>query len=104
MRGKWNMRDWEIELWEGLLQKHIDWLKYSRTEDKIDLTEENINPYQVGVIMERLGWHSNEVEMNGWEQDRWEYFSHPDFECRICLFSCGQTFELSLFYCEEEEL
>ncbi len=103
MRGKWNMRDWEIDLWKGVIQKHIDRLKNSITEDEIDLTEENINPYQVGIIMKELGWESDEVEMNGWEQERWEYFSHPDCNYRICLFSCGQTFELSLFYSEEEE-
>ena len=84
MRGKWNMRDWEIDLWKGVIQKHIDRLKNSKTEDEIDLTEENINPYQVGIIMKELGWESDEVEMNGWEPERWEYFSHPDCNYRIC--------------------
>ena len=104
MRGKWNMREWEIDLWKGVIQKHIERLKNSITEDEIDLTEENINPYQVSTIMKELGWESDEVETNGWEQERWEYFSHPDYPGQtICVFSCGLTFELSISLSTENE-
>lgn len=96
MRGNYNLKDWEIEYWTPKIKQDIDTLFRSEDIDDIDYTSKDINPYQMGDILEGLGWESDEFETNGWEQDRWEYFSNVDYPRRLCLTSCGITFGMTL--------
>ena len=98
MRGKWYLSEEELKNWAPRVEADIKELLRTGDDD-IDYTETDLNPFQLGEIVESLGWEENEVDRNGWEQDRWAYYSHPDYEDRICIFSCGMTFKLSLGAC-----
>lgn len=101
MRGNYNLKDWEIDYWTPKIKQDVDTLIRSTDLDDIDYTSKDLNPYQMGLILEGLGWESEEFETTGWEQDRWEYFSHPDYDIKLCLFSCGITFEMKILLQEK---
>lgn len=95
MRGEWNLRDWEEEHWSRKMTSYIQTL--FRGKNKIDLTKEDINPYQVWNILETLGWErEDDIDTNGWEQDMWMRFYNPHYPYRIVVFSCGMTFQLEM--------
>lgn len=96
MRGNYNLKDWEITYWTPKIEKDIEMLLRSSDLDDIDYTPRDLNPYQLRLILEALGWDSEEVETNGWEQDRWEYFYNEERGIELCLYSCGITFEMKL--------
>ena len=102
MRGQWHLRDWELDLWKNKIERNISWLE-RHYQDNIDLTEENINPYQVWSILETLGWERIGYDSNGWELDHWMYFKHPDHKITLTVVSCGMTFKLKLYIGDEEE-
>lgn len=95
------MRDWELDLWKRKIEHYI--LYIERKKEDIDLSEENINPYQLRAVLELLGWECIDSDSNGWEQDHWMYFKHPDHKITLTIFSCGMTFELKLYTGDEEE-
>lgn len=101
MRGQWHLRDWELDLWKRKIEYYISYIE--RKKEDIDLSEENINPYQVRAVLEILGWEYTDSDSNGWEQDHWMYFKHPDHKITLTVFSCGMTFELKLYTGDEEE-
>ena len=95
MRGEWKLRDWEEEYWLHKMGSYIQTL--FRGKNKINLTQEDINPYQVREILEELGWEQNDdTDTNGWEQDMWMRFSNPHYPYRLIVFSCGMTFQLEI--------
>ena len=98
MRGKWYLSKEELESWLPRVEADIKEL-LKAGDDAINYTETDLNPFQLGEIVTALGWEEDEVDRNGWEQDRWAYYWHPDHEDRICIFSCGMTFELNLRAC-----
>ena len=101
MRGKWYLSEEELQDWAPRVEADIKELL--RTGDEaMDYTETDLNPFQLGEIVESLGWEEDEVDRNGWEQDRWAFYWHPDYEDRICIFSCGMTFELKLEACIDD--
>lgn len=96
MRGEWNLRDWEEQHWTYKIEKYIQNL--FRGQNKIDLTKEDINPYQIWQILESLGWErDDDMDTNGWEQDMWMYFYNPNYLHKIIVFSCGMTFKFEMF-------
>lgn len=101
MRGQWHLRDWELDLWKRKIEHYILYLE--RKKEDIDLSEENINPYQVREVLETLGWEHTDSDSNGWEQDHWMYFRHPNHKITLTVFSSGMTFELKLYISDEEE-
>ena len=104
MRGEWALRDWEKDYLCYTLKSQIDVLSKKETYEEIDFTPCNINPYQLQVILDQLGWQELDVDTNGWEQDRWAYFEHPELYPgrRLVVFSCGITFELKIYFVEED--
>lgn len=101
MRGQWNMDPEELKNWVLVFDEHI--LPTAISNGEVDLTDMNLNPENVKDILIALGFNAGDYDMNGWEADRWQYFSHPDKDnLRFTVFSCGMTFELKLT-CDEKE-
>lgn len=90
--GKWSLTTEEEKYFIPLFKYMIDELTCGR-RDEFDLSGKGINPYQAAKIMKQLGYPQKDFETNGWEQDTWQYFENTS----ICIFSCGQTFELRIF-------
>ena len=101
MRGRWELRDWEMESWKHLFRLYIEGLE--RGAEDFNLSDKDLNPYQAYRVLGALGWEEIEIDRNGnWEQDIWATFQHPNHERNLIVFSCGMTFELKI-YLEEEE-
>ena len=95
MRGKYSLTEQEHGYWEILVEMYLEDMLYGNTEE-VDLSQKDINPYQLGRILESFGWEEDEVNVEGYELDRWAYYCHPDHRDLICIYSCGITFELKL--------
>ena len=90
--GKWSLTTEEEKYFIPLFRYIIDELTCGRRSE-FDLSGKRINPAQAIDIMETLGYPEKDREYGGgWEQDAWYYFENTN----IWLFSCGQTFELTL--------
>lgn len=91
-----------------IIKKHIDNIANCNLEDKsrneiaLDLSDTELNPYTIGIILESdFGYEEEDTNMNGWEMDFWIYYTKkgmPD----LCIQGCGITFELVLRGKEED--
>lgn len=61
----------------------------------VDLTKENITPYQVNQVLTSLGWNRYN-EFNGLEGDRYALYSKEGYR-DIVLYASILTFELIVF-------
>ena len=104
--GQWDLTTEEEKYFIPLFKYMIDELTCGRREE-FDLTGKGINPYQARKVFEQLGYEEADMDENGWEQDRWVYFNkkikaddntYHFEETKLCLFYCGQTFEMKLWY------
>lgn len=88
--NRWNLTD---EIRNGIGVKIKDWLDYVETnfhilqeekdKEELDLTDYEINPYQLWKFLEELGFERYDSEKNGWEMDYWIYFEKNGFEVYI---------------------
>lgn len=69
------------------------------SEIELDLTGKPINPYQLGKLLEELGYRRENMDQNGWEMDFWIYYSHEN-KRPVVISGCGMTHKLVLSYDE----
>ena len=63
MRGKWHLSEEELKDWAPRVEADIKEL-LKTGDDAINYTETNLNPFQLGEIVELLGWEEDEVFRN----------------------------------------
>jgi len=94
MRGRWDLNEDELAYWQANAIGQTEMMQ----KDKIrivDLTKENITPYQVNQVLTSLGWNRYN-EFDGLEGDRYAFYSKED--CRdIVLYASILTFELAVY-------
>ena len=94
MRGRWDLNEDELAYWQANAIGQTEMMQ----EDKIrivDLTKENITPYQVNQVLTSLGWNRYN-EFDGLEGDRYAFYSKEG--CRdIVLYASILTFELAVY-------
>lgn len=88
--NRWKLTD---EIRNGIGVKIKDWLDYIETnfnilqeekdKEELDLTDYEINPYQLWKFLEELGFERYDSEKNGWEMDYWIYFEKNGFKVYI---------------------
>lgn len=101
MRGSYSLKDWEAEKWKREFLRFIKRLETFKNEN-IDLTSFDLCPSNVVDILELLGWEQGDFDSNGWEQDTWYDFAHPDYDFEVVFFYCGYTFQMYLSRKEDE--
>lgn len=101
MRGNYSLKDWEAEKWKREFLRFIKRLEVFKKEN-IDLTSFDLCPSNVIDILELLGWEQSDFDSNGWEQDTWYDFTHPDYDFEVGFFYCGYTFRMYLSRKEKE--
>lgn len=101
MRGSYSLKDWEAEKWKREFLRFIKRLETFKNEN-IDLTSFDLCPSNVVDILELLGWERSNFDSNGWEQDTWCDFAHPDYNFEVGFFYCGYTFQMYLFRKEKK--
>lgn len=103
MRGSYTLREWEENKWKREFSRFIEALENAQSdEEKIDLTSLDLCPANVIDILDLLGWEEIDFESNGWEQDTWYEFAHPNHNFEITFFYCGYTFKMDLYRKEDE--
>lgn len=96
MRGRYDMCSWEVEKWKQELEVIISRLTYNQQHQE-DLTNYDLCPANVRSVLEKMGWTDADMSDNGWEQDTWYTFSHPDYDFDLTLYYEGYTFEMKLY-------
>ena len=102
MRGKYRMIDWEVDKWRHKLITGLHDL-YQGHIKEIDLTKEDVCPANIITILEEeLGFEETCFDTNGWQNDTWYSFEHPNTHKKITLFYSGYTFEFNIYLTEDE--
>ena len=97
MRGRYILLPYEQEMWKQELSLVITRLSHNQ-RDTEDLTNRDLSPANARDVLELLGWEeSRDRDENGWEQDTWYYFKHPDFDFELTLYYTGYTFSMELY-------
>ena len=76
----------------------IGWVCRAAREKTLDLSFERISLYQVGNILEKLGYQNIDMSKNGWEMDYWWEYELannandiPNLPCRVQIKgSCAE--------------
>ena len=95
MRGEYHLTPAEYAQWLPQIEADVNAILNDNSEE-IDYSTTDLNPFQLGELLEGIGWEEDDVDTNGWQQDRWAFYTHPDRNDKIHIFSCGITFELKL--------
>lgn len=94
MRGRWNLDEQELKYWQAnALGQTVQMTKGEL--DLVDLTREDISPYQVNQVLTSLGWERYD-EFNGLEGDRYAFYRHEGYR-DIVLYGSILTFELVVY-------
>ena len=96
IRGKYNLLPIEKEYAKELVEGVIKTLN-GEINDEVNLSWCDIAPCHICDAMKTLGWEQDESDSNGWENDTWYYFSHPNYNYVLVMFYCGYTFELKMY-------
>lgn len=100
MRGRWELTGDDLKYW--LANAEGQTLMMSRNEISIvDLTKENITPYQVNQVLELLGWERYN-EFSGFDGDRYCYYKREGYR-DIVVYASLLTFELAIFLKKDME-
>lgn len=76
----------------------IEWIGKADREEILDLSFERTSLYQVGKILEKLGYQNIDMSENGWEMDYWWEYELannandiPNLPCRVQIKgSCAE--------------
>ena len=100
MRGEWELDEQDLQYWQtnALAQTK----KLTKNELKIvDLTKENITPYQINQVLESLGWERYN-EFPGYEGDRYVFYRCVGYK-DIVFYASILTFECYIYLQEDFE-
>ncbi len=90
MTDKWVLNDYlrsneipSIKRWIDFVEVHFDELVEKQDKTELDLSDFKINPYQLKLVLEEMGFEDYEWDSNGWEMDYWIYFERNGFKIEI---------------------
>lgn len=90
MVNKWELNDYlrsneipSIKKWIDFVEVHFDELVEKQDKTELDLSDFKINPYQLKLVLEEMGFEDYEWDSNGWEMDYWIYFERNGFKIEI---------------------
>ena len=89
-----NGYDKETDILFPIATNIIGWVGKANREEILDLSFERISLYQVGKILEKLGYQNIDMSENGWEMD-YELANNtndiPNLPCRVQIKgSCAE--------------
>lgn len=77
----------------------IDCMKDNQTL-KVNIREEICSiksPSELDDILEAHGWIREDFDDNGWSQDTWYWYSHPDYPFGLTMYYSGFYGDLELY-------
>lgn len=54
-------------------------------------------PAKLDKILKEEGWKRLDFETNGWQQDTWYYYAHPDYDFQLIMEYSGFYGDLKLY-------
>lgn len=99
MRGQYFLTENERRYWEPIFKEKIAELCCNpdpSEDDDWDLHGYDLSPANIKYLLESMGYELDNYDSNGWEQDTWYYFNIPEYHCRLVMYYCGFTFDLTL--------
>lgn len=100
MRGRWDLTEQELAYWQANAAGQTKAMSDGKIKI-VDLTREDITPYQVNQVLESLGWERYN-EFSGFEGDRYAFYRHDNLR-DIVIYGSVLTFELAVFLKENME-
>ena len=100
MRGSYQMMDWEKTRVTNMVARALKDLNEYEIDKISYFTREDVNPYNLRIGLEALGYTFVDSEDNRY--DFWWYFTKEN-EVKVCVFFDARIFELDLSLCFEEE-
>lgn len=97
--GVWEVTESQRDVFLPELKEFIAKLDARENPEEtisINLTDRGINPYQVWLLLEELGYDEEHLDDNGWERDFWIDFRKEGKEV-IHMHCTGITFQLKLY-------
>lgn len=73
----------KIKDWLDNVELYYDNLASEKSMEELDLTDYEINPYQLCKFLEELGFKRYDSDDNGWEMDYWIYFRRNGFKTYV---------------------
>ena len=103
MRGSYQMMDWEKTRVTNMVARALKDLKEYEIDKISYFTREDVNPYNLRIVLEALGYTFADSENNRY--DFWWYFTKEN-EYKVCVFFDAQAFELNMSLCipDDEEV
>lgn len=100
MRGKWELDEQELKYWQANALGQTKQMSEGKL-DIVDLTREDITPFQVDQVLTSLGWERYD-ELHGYEGDRYAFYRHEGYR-DIIMYGSIITFELVIYLKENFE-
>ena len=100
MRGSYQMMDWEKTKVTNMVARALKDLNEYEIDKISYFTREDVNPYNLRIGLEALGYTFADSEDNCY--DFWWYFTKEN-EHMVCIFFDAQTFELNMSLCIPED-
>lgn len=94
MRGRWELTGDDLKYWIANA-KGQTLMMHKNKISIVDLTKENITPYQINQVLELLGWEIYN-EFSGLEGNRYYYYRKEGLR-DIVVYANILTFELIVF-------
>ena len=55
------------------------------------------SPSELDDILQEKGWERLDFDSNGWQQDTWYWYAHPDFDFELTMAYSGFYGDLKLY-------
>ena len=55
------------------------------------------SPSELDDILEEMGWERLDFDSNGWQQDTWYWYAHPDYDFQLTMEYSGFYGDLKLY-------
>ncbi|WCF11432.1 hypothetical protein NDS46_31230 (plasmid) [Paenibacillus thiaminolyticus] len=100
MANRWTLTDEVKEKFMPVIQEFISKLESMKPEEssellEIDLSDTELNPFTLVILLESIGYEQTNQNDNGWQMDYWITMCKEGFK-PLLVKGTGITFELRL--------
>ena len=60
-------------------------------------------PSELDTILQEYGWERLDSDENGWQQDTWYWYAHPDYDFQLTMEYSGFYGDLKLYNRDRED-
>lgn len=60
-------------------------------------------PSELDAILREYGWKQVDSDENGWQQDTWYWYTHPDYDFQLTMEYSGFYGDLKLYNRDRED-